>query len=178
MVGNAENRTGEGAALGCSYSSAAKNFAAHAASPYRPLPFLSEIPLSGTFFVGGECRGPSRCGVSRSCDAIGDLLSYSALLFLASIAIPSLTLLTCSARSAELCAAGASPYRPLPFLSEIPLSGAFCFGGECRESNRRGRSPRLFVFERSEEFCRAWREYLHIYREHGMACFVNCKGRV
>ena len=155
MVGNAENRTGEGAALGCSYSSAAKNFAAHAASPYRPLPFLSEIPLSGTFFVGGECRGPSRCGVSRSCDAIGDLLSYSALLFLASIAIPSLTLLTCSALRAELCAAGASPYRPLPFLSEIPLSGAFCYGGECRESNRRGRSPRLFVFERSEEFCRA-----------------------
>ena len=119
MVGNAENRTGEGAALGCSYSSAAKNFAAHAASPYRPHAFFLFAPIRVPFFVGGECRESSRCGVSRSCDAIGDLLSYSALLFSASIAIPSLTLLTCSARSAELCAATASPYRLL--LSEIPV---------------------------------------------------------
>ena len=34
LVGNAENRTGEGAALGFSYSSAAKNFTAHGESIY------------------------------------------------------------------------------------------------------------------------------------------------
>ena len=48
-------------------------------------------------------------------------------------------------RSEEFCAAGASPYRPLPRITsdtlKPPKMGAFCHGGEYKESSRRGRKP-------------------------------------
>ena len=48
-------------------------------------------------------------------------------------------------RSEEFCAAGASPYRPVPRIApdtqKPPNKGAFCYGGEYKESSGRGRQP-------------------------------------
>ena len=63
-------------------------------------------------------------------------------------------------RSEEFCAAGASPYRPLPRITsdtlKPPKMGAFCYGGECERIERaRAQALGCACSERSGELCRA-----------------------
>ena len=62
-------------------------------------------------------------------------------------------------RSEEFCAAGASPYRPVPRIApdtqKTAQQGCLLLWWGMQRFEQVRRKPQLFVFERSEEFCAA-----------------------